>query len=60
MSDSYKVISDLYNILFVKPTSDIDLLVDYKIWNRIKQNLPDSYFVPDQTTLYFLNNYLNH
>ncbi|MFD0694191.1 hypothetical protein ACFQZT_08805 [Paenibacillus sp. GCM10027628] len=45
--ESFKVIGDLYNRLFLVQTSNPDVLVDYVVWNKIKTSLPKDYRLPD-------------
>lgn len=44
---SFKIIGDLYNALFAVQTTNLDVLVDYEVWNRIKTSLPKDYMLPD-------------
>jgi hypothetical protein len=44
---SFRVIGDLYNALFAVQTTNLDVLVDYEVWNRIKTSLPKDYLLPD-------------
>jgi len=53
--NSRQVLSDLYNTMFTKQMTNLDLSVDYSVWNRIKRNAPDHYLMPDQVVLYFLH-----
>lgn len=49
--DAFLVIGDLYNGLFATQTSDPDIMVDYRVWNKIKATLPSDYKLPDPTIL---------
>lgn len=47
------VIGDLYNRIFTVQSSHIDMLVDYAVWNRIFEQLPKDYKLPDWEVLSF-------
>ncbi len=51
--DPFMVIGDLYNRIFVAQSSHIDVLVDYAVWNRIFEQLPADYRLPDMEVLTF-------
>lgn len=51
--DPYMVIGDLYNRIFAVQSSHIDVLVDYAVWNRIFEQLPPNYTLPDMEVLSF-------
>jgi hypothetical protein len=42
-----KILSDLYNSVFQSQVSTPSILVDYKLWNRILDELPADYILPD-------------
>lgn len=42
-----KILSDLYNSVFQSQVSTPNILVDYKLWNRILDELPADYILPD-------------
>ncbi|GAB6991499.1 hypothetical protein [Paenibacillus pini] len=50
-NEEFRVIGDLYNRIFVTPSSHIDLLVHYNTWNQIFANLPKTYKLPDMPVL---------
>lgn len=45
--NGFAVIADLYNRIFVNACSNPDLTVDYAVWNRIFEGLPQDYLLPD-------------
>ncbi|CAM3647244.1 MULTISPECIES: hypothetical protein [Paenibacillus] len=49
---SFTVMSDLYNRIFVNQVSTPELHVDYTVWNRILQSLPKEYKLPDEPVNY--------
>jgi len=49
---TFNVMSDLYNRIFVNQISNPEVLVDYSIWNRIFQSLPKDYKLPDEQVTY--------
>ncbi|MWV46839.1 hypothetical protein GRF59_24830 [Paenibacillus sp. HJL G12] len=51
--EPYMVIGDLYNRIFAVQSSHIDVLVDYAAWNRIFEQLPPNYLLPDMEVLTF-------
>ncbi|KQX49166.1 hypothetical protein ASD40_13650 [Paenibacillus sp. Root444D2] len=55
--DSFYVIGDLYNSLFSVQVSNPDFLVEYKLWNQIKNNLPETYTMPDPIMIQFLDQF---
>lgn len=52
--DTYKVLGDLYNRIFVTQSSSQGLTVDYYVWNRIFSGLPKGYQLPDMAVYTFL------
>ncbi|WP_339323813.1 hypothetical protein [Paenibacillus sp. FSL W8-0194] len=53
MSEPYMVIGDLYNRIFAVQSSHVDLMVNYAVWNRIFEQLPKNYTLPDLEVLTF-------
>jgi len=42
-----RILSDLYNSVFQSQVSTPNVLVDYRLWNRILDELPPDYILPD-------------
>ncbi|MEO3944790.1 hypothetical protein [Gorillibacterium sp. CAU 1737] len=45
-----KIIGDLYNRLFQVQASSPGAVIDYDVWNRINEALPEDYILPDPRT----------
>ncbi|WP_159881060.1 hypothetical protein [Paenibacillus puerhi] len=54
--DLTQICGDLYNRLFTVQISSPQLMVDYEVWTRIFESLPEGYTLPDETILQALKN----
>ncbi|WP_438432769.1 hypothetical protein [Gorillibacterium sp. sgz500922] len=45
-----KVLADLYNGIFLVQVSSPGAVIDYDVWTRIYENLPEGYVLPDLRT----------
>ncbi|SDD30877.1 hypothetical protein SAMN02799630_02749 [Paenibacillus sp. UNCCL117] len=45
------ICGDLYNRLFAVQISSPELRVDYEVWTRIYESLPEGYTLPDYEIL---------
>jgi len=45
-----KIIADLYNRIFKVQFSSPGAIIDYDVWTRINEGLPEDYILPDPRT----------